>query len=567
MRRDFYCLTPEPDRTDGAEPVSRGDLGASALRLLRQHPATRPLTAGIAVTGSIAALAVASPINAALNPAAEATQPVVPPAQPAPPTAEKPDPDLAVMGRVDHALTEATKAINTAEKTLTAVSAGGEPAALQQLRSQAENLTHAVTGITSSTDTVRRLQKPGEPAAQAALSRAESLLRQAEQLRENYATRIARAQQTATDQAADQALRQAAEPIRSAEAAARRATDVGASLDRAFDSGQPATAAAATMLELAAAIEAATGPTAGGLAAAKAAIQATKSASEHHRGRARQLLDQADDARATIHQLTSRLPALHRQLLALQQTEATAKTVDKALAAHNAAVTADQAARKTSDSGTGPRSRPHEHLAAAIAAIHEARQALSTTPPSTNNALRAAEALLTNAEATAKRTTDALTPPANRVPSPVHQHRPDGPATRPADARPADTRPVSGRARTPSTNAGPGAAAVRAALTQLGVPYRWGGVSPGKGFDCSGLTQWAYRQAGVRIPRTSTAQAVGARVTREQLQPGDLVVWQGHVAMYIGEGRMVEAGDPVRISRLRTTNLSMRFIGFYRPAG
>ncbi|MGO1056105.1 C40 family peptidase [Crossiella sp. CA198] len=41
---------------------------------------------------------------------------------------------------------------------------------------------------------------------------------------------------------------------------------------------------------------------------------------------------------------------------------------------------------------------------------------------------------------------------------------------------------------------------MRAALTQLGVPYRWGASNPGRGFDCSGLTQWAYRQAGVAIP-------------------------------------------------------------------
>jgi cell wall-associated NlpC family hydrolase len=49
--------------------------------------------------------------------------------------------------------------------------------------------------------------------------------------------------------------------------------------------------------------------------------------------------------------------------------------------------------------------------------------------------------------------------------------------------------------------------------------------------------------------------------------PGDLVVWQGHVAMAIGNGQMIEAGDPVQISKIRTSNIGMPFLGFYRPTG
>lgn len=107
--------------------------------------------------------------------------------------------------------------------------------------------------------------------------------------------------------------------------------------------------------------------------------------------------------------------------------------------------------------------------------------------------------------------------------------------------------------------------AVNAALSAVGTPYGWGGNTPGQALDCSGLTHWAYGQAGVDIPRTAEAQAIGRQVSQNELLPGDLAVWDGHVAMVIGNGQMVEAGDPVQVNPVRTTNIGMPFKGFYRP--
>ncbi|AZA09870.1 C40 family peptidase [Corynebacterium pseudopelargi] len=111
-----------------------------------------------------------------------------------------------------------------------------------------------------------------------------------------------------------------------------------------------------------------------------------------------------------------------------------------------------------------------------------------------------------------------------------------------------------------------GRKALVAAQSQLGTPYVWGGTQPG-GFDCSGLTSYAWRQAGVELPRLAEHQNVGRQVSQAELIEGDLLVWDGHVAMYAGNGQIIEAGSPVQMSPLRTTNMGMPFKGYYRPQG
>ncbi len=85
--------------------------------------------------------------------------------------------------------------------------------------------------------------------------------------------------------------------------------------------------------------------------------------------------------------------------------------------------------------------------------------------------------------------------------------------------------------------------AVEAALSKVGSKYVWGAAGPNQ-FDCSGLTSWAWKQAGITIPRTSSTQAGLPVVPLDQLQPGDLITFYSpvsHVAMYIGNGQMVQA--------------------------
>ncbi|MFE5107447.1 NlpC/P60 family protein [Streptomyces sp. NPDC056663] len=150
------------------------------------------------------------------------------------------------------------------------------------------------------------------------------------------------------------------------------------------------------------------------------------------------------------------------------------------------------------------------------------------------------------------------------------------PAQRAAYEQWGTTRSAAGHAdrsdrRAGATQAAPNARAAEAvafAYGALGKPYVWGATGP-TSFDCSGLTQAAWRSAGVSLPRTTYTQInAGQRISRSELAPGDLVFFYSgisHVGLYIGDGLMIHAphpGAPVRVAPID----EMPFAGATRVA-
>jgi cell wall-associated NlpC family hydrolase len=111
---------------------------------------------------------------------------------------------------------------------------------------------------------------------------------------------------------------------------------------------------------------------------------------------------------------------------------------------------------------------------------------------------------------------------------------------------------------------------IAVAMQYLGVPYVWGGASPSQGFDCSGLTTYAFAQIGVSLPHHAASQYnYGTPVSRDDLQPADLVFFNGlgHMGMYIGGGQFIHAphtGDVVKISSIYDSWYSSTWVGARR---
>jgi peptidoglycan DL-endopeptidase CwlO len=147
------------------------------------------------------------------------------------------------------------------------------------------------------------------------------------------------------------------------------------------------------------------------------------------------------------------------------------------------------------------------------------------------------------------------------APAPGAQTTVAGPATTKPAAKPRPAPPA------PPAVSGAAGRAVAAAYSQLGVKYVFATASPGVSFDCSGLTSWAWSQAGVSIPRTSQSQWAGLpHVSLDQIQPGDLIFFYSdvhHVGIYVGNGTIIHA--PFTGSTVSFSGLNGNVIGAARP--
>jgi len=107
---------------------------------------------------------------------------------------------------------------------------------------------------------------------------------------------------------------------------------------------------------------------------------------------------------------------------------------------------------------------------------------------------------------------------------------------------------------------------LESAYSQIGARYRSGGNSPGKGFDCSGFVQWAYKQQGIAVPRVTSDQARAGRLVapKEGLQPADILVFKNrqgprglHTGLYAGGGQFIHS--PRAGQRVRTESLDVAY--------
>ena len=133
------------------------------------------------------------------------------------------------------------------------------------------------------------------------------------------------------------------------------------------------------------------------------------------------------------------------------------------------------------------------------------------------------------------------------------------------------TTATTGTPATPGATATTGTAGEQSVVAEarkyLGVPYVWGGTDPSKGLDCSGLVQLVYKNLGVDLPRVSYQQATEGKAVPSlaQARPGDLLAFGSpsvnHIAIYIGDGKMIEAPRPglqVRVSDVYSTPVAIR---------
>ena len=268
------------------------------------------------------------------------------------------------------------------------------------------------------------------------------------------------------------------------------------------------------------------------------------------RGDREQLADDLTASRADLADRQADLVAKQDQLTEVEADQKAAKTrvqaaVDEQQSLYSAAnaelkdALAAEQRRREAEAAAAAKAAAAKAAAAAAAKAAAAEAAApeqpTTSGSNTSTTQPAGGGSPTSSAAPAPRA--ASTPTAAPAP-----RAPSAPARPPAPVSP------------PASGAG---GAIAAAQSQLGNPYKWAGSSPGSGFDCSGLTSWAWAQAGKYLPHSSRAQySATQRVSVANLQPGDLVFFGSpihHVGLYVGGGSMIHSprtGDVVKYSSI-----------------
>lgn len=289
---------------------------------------------------------------------------------------------------------------------------------------------------------------------------------------------------------------------------------------------------------------------------------------------------------ATEHQITVSIARISRDRAVLRKTAIQAYVTSGSSAGTNAVFDGSQTSALSSSIydqvATGNLSVSVADLTTAVAQLGSERKRLGTEELHASQAVAAAHTAFVQGQALEAQQQSALGQVNGQIATLVNAQRAAQAAQ--AQAQAAQAQAAQAQAQAPQqTAAAPppatapqpaggnaGTIAVRAAESQLGVPYVWAGEQPGVGFDCSGLTAWAWGQAGVPLPHYSGAQmADSTPVPVSTLQPGDLLFYgpggSAHVAMYVGGGEMIEAPFPGTVVRIDPVRLGTGFAGAGRP--
>jgi len=305
-------------------------------------------------------------------------------------------------------------------------------------------------------------------------------------------------------------------------------------------------------------------------------------AAESHRGRIRQLVRSearsdpfgtfgamlSSDSPGQFAARVSLIDAVssRRAAAVAEAARASAAAAGAATRAQTAVASADKLARELGAQRADLKGRADQAAALFHRLSAAERQAL--TEAQTNDA--AARTSRSSRRTAPPSTAPASTAPPSTAPPSAAPPTTAPRSTAPPTAPPSTTPPRSTPPPPPPPPAGSSRAgvAVATARAQIGKPYVWGATGPNS-FDCSGLTSYAWKAAGVILPRTSREQyAAGVKVARSALRPGDLVYFGSpiyHVALYVGNNTMISAPQPGDVVKYQSLNAFSDYAGATRP--